>query len=87
MASRILVLDGAMGTMIQGYRLSEEDFRGDAYRDHGVPLMGANDLLSVTQPETIYEIHKAYLDAGSDIVETKHVQRPGYLPGRLRPRS
>ena len=70
MASRILVLDGAMGTMIQSYGLSEEDFRGDAYRDHGVPLMGANDLLSVTQPETIYEIHKAYLDAGSDIVET-----------------
>ncbi len=70
MASRLLVLDGAMGTMIQGYGLSEEDFRGDAYRDHGVPLMGANDLLSVTQPETIYEIHKAYLDAGSDIVET-----------------
>ena len=70
MANRILVLDGAMGTMIQGYGLSEEDFRGDAYRDHGVPLMGANDLLSVTQPETIYEIHKAYLDAGSDIVET-----------------
>ena len=70
MASRILVLDGAMGTMIQSYRLSEEDFQGDAYRDHHVPLMGANDLLSVTQPDTIYEIHKAYLDAGSDIIET-----------------
>ena len=70
MASRILVLDGAMGTMIQGYGLSEEDFRGDAYRDHHVPLTGANDLLSVTRPETIYEIHRAYLDAGSDIIET-----------------
>ncbi len=70
MARRILVLDGAMGTMIQAYGLSEEHFQGDTYRDHHVPLMGANDLLSVTQPDTIYEIHKAYLDAGSDIVET-----------------
>ena len=70
MARRILVLDGAMGTMIQGYGLSEEHFQGDAYRDHHIPLLGANDLLSVTQPDTIYEIHKAYLDAGSDIVET-----------------
>ena len=70
LASRILVLDGAMGTMIQSYRLSEEDFRGDAYPDHNIPLVGANDLLSVTQPDTIYEIHKAYLDAGSDIIET-----------------
>jgi 5-methyltetrahydrofolate--homocysteine methyltransferase len=69
-ASHILVLDGAMGTMIQGYGLSEEDFRGNEYKDHCVPLMGANDLLSVTQPEIIYEIHRAYLEAGSDIIET-----------------
>ena len=70
LSTRILVLDGAMGTMIQGYGLSEEDFRGEAYQDHPVPLQGANDLLSVTQPDTIYEIHCAYLDAGSDIIET-----------------
>ena len=69
-ARRILVLDGAMGTMIQDYGLSEEDFRGDVYKDHHVPLMGANDLLSITQPEVIYEIHKEYLEAGSDIIET-----------------
>ena len=70
MASRILVLDGAMGTMIQSYGLSETDLRGDAYRDHDASLEGANDLLSVTQPEIIYEIHRAYLEAGSDIIET-----------------
>ena len=70
MSTRILVLDGAMGTMIQGYGFAEEDFRGDVYPDHPVPLQGANDLLSITQPETIYEIHRAYLDAGSDIIET-----------------
>ena len=70
MASRILVLDGAMGTMIQSYGLSEDDFRGDVYQDHRISLLGANDLLSVTQPDTIHQIHKAYLDSGSDIIET-----------------
>ncbi|SVB51297.1 uncharacterized protein METZ01_LOCUS204151 [marine metagenome] len=70
LSKRILVLDGAMGTMIQSYGFSEKDFQGEIYRDHSVPLHGANDLLSVTQPDTIYEIHRAYLDAGSDIIET-----------------
>ena len=67
---RILVLDGAMGTMIQSYGLAEEDFRGEVYRDHPDALFGANDLLSVTRPDVIREIHSAYLDAGSDIIET-----------------
>jgi len=67
---RILVLDGAMGTMIQRYKLTEQDFRGDRFKDHPIDLKGNNDLLSVTKPEVIREIHAAYLDAGADIVET-----------------
>ena len=70
LAKRILVLDGAMGTMIQSYGLAEEDFRGEAYRDQPDALFGANDLLSVTQPDMIQEIHRAYLEAGSDVIET-----------------
>ncbi len=70
LAKRILILDGAMGTMIQSHGLAEEDFRGEAYRDQPDALFGANDLLSVTQPDMIQEIHRAYLEAGSDIVET-----------------
>ncbi|MBT3223178.1 MAG: dihydropteroate synthase, partial [Proteobacteria bacterium] len=67
---RILVLDGAMGTMIQSYKLSEQDFRGSRFADHPVDLQGANDLLSLTQPVVIKEIQRAYLDAGADIIET-----------------
>ena len=67
---RILVLDGAMGTMIQGYKLSEEDFRGDKFKDHPTDLRGNNDILSITQPEIIKEIHREYFRAGADIVET-----------------
>ena len=67
---RILVLDGAMGTMIQRYRLDEDDFRGERFADHPHPLKGANDLLSLTRPEIIREIHEGYLAAGADIVET-----------------
>ncbi len=67
---RILVLDGAMGTMIQRYKLSEEDFRGSRLKDHPGELKGNNDLLVLTRPDVIYEIHCAYLDAGSDIIET-----------------
>jgi 5-methyltetrahydrofolate--homocysteine methyltransferase len=67
---RILVLDGAMGTMIQRYKLSEEDFRGERFKDHPHDLKGNNDLLSITKPEIIKEIHKAYLEAGADIIET-----------------
>ncbi len=70
LATRILILDGAMGTMIQSHGLAEEDFRGDVYPDQPEALFGANDLLSVTQPDLIHEIHQAYLEAGSDIIET-----------------
>lgn len=67
---RILVLDGAMGTMIQAYDFDENDFRGNRFQDHPCPLQGNNDLLSLTQPEVIKTIHKDYFEAGADIVET-----------------
>lgn len=67
---RILVLDGAMGTMIQRYKLEEEDFRTGWFEDHHKPLKGNNDLLSLTRPEIIKEIHRAYFEAGADIAET-----------------
>ncbi len=67
---RILVLDGAMGTMIQRHTLSEEDFRGERFKDHKYPLKGNNDLLSLTMPELIRDIHRQYFEAGADIVET-----------------
>ena len=70
LADRILVLDGAMGTMIQQYELVEADFRGDRFRTHSQPLLGNNDLLSLTRPDVIGEIHRAYLGAGADIIET-----------------
>ena len=70
LAHRILILDGAMGTMIQGYRLQEADYRGERFRDWPRDLKGNNDLLVLTQPAIIQEIHAAYLDAGADIVET-----------------
>lgn len=69
-ANRILVMDGAMGTMIQRYALSEEDFRGDRFKDFENDLKGNNDLLSIVRPDIIEEIHTAYLEAGSDIIET-----------------
>jgi len=69
-SNRILVLDGAMGTMIQQHRLTEEDFRGERFSQHSDPLKGNNDLLSITQPDVIEGIHRAYLEAGADIVET-----------------
>ena len=68
--NRILVLDGAMGTMLQRYKFSEEDFRGERFKEHPMPLKGNNDLLSITQPEAIYSIHSQYFEAGADIVET-----------------
>lgn len=68
--SRILVLDGAMGTMIQRNKLKEEDFRGDILKNHPVNLKGNNDLLNLTRPDVIGHIHRAYLEAGADIIET-----------------
>lgn len=67
---RILVLDGAMGTMIQRYKLEEKDFRNERLKDHPHPLKGNNDLLSVTRPDIIKEIHRQYFEAGADIAET-----------------
>src|ERR671915_1266377 len=70
LASRILLLDGAMGTMIQRYTLTEEDFRGDRFRHHPRELKGNSDLLVLTRPDVIGGIHRAYLEAGADIIET-----------------
>src|ERR1700722_12344179 len=67
---RILVIDGAMGTMIQRYQLTEADFRGERFRDHLSDLKGNNDLLNITRPDVIKEIHAEYLEAGADIIET-----------------
>jgi hypothetical protein len=71
---RILVLDGAMGTMIQRLELQEDDYRGELFPDHPSPLQGNHDLLSLTRPEAIADIHRAYF---------QHVQRAGHLAGRL----
>ena len=68
--NRILILDGAMGTMIQQYNLTEEDFRGERFKDWQQPLKGNNDLLSITRPDIIKSIHREYLEAGADIIET-----------------
>jgi 5-methyltetrahydrofolate--homocysteine methyltransferase len=70
LSERILIIDGAMGTMIQRYKLSEEQFRGDRFKDHPGDLKGNNEILNVTQPQIIEDIHTAYLEAGADIVET-----------------
>lgn len=67
---RILVLDGAMGTMLQRYQFGEADYRGERFRDFPHPLKGNNDLLSITQPEAVKSVHRAYFEAGADIVET-----------------
>ena len=67
---RILVLDGAMGTMIQEYKFSESDYRGTRFKDHPSTVKGNNDLLSLTQPDAIKTIHEKYLEAGADIIET-----------------
>ena len=70
LAQRIVILDGAMGTMIQRYKLGEADFRGERFKDHTKDLKGNNDLLQLTRPDVIREIHEQYLAAGADILET-----------------
>lgn len=67
---RIMIIDGAMGTMIQQHKLEEKDFRGQKFKDFHKDLRGNNDLLSITRPDVIQQIHKDYLDAGADIIET-----------------
>ena len=76
--SRVLVLDGAMGTMVQGYGLKEVDFRGSNFKDHPIDLMGNNDILSITRPDIVKEIHHAYLDAGADLIAVSytHLKKP-----------
>ena len=70
LARRILILDGAMGTMIQRYGLTEDDFRGERFADSPRLLKGNNDLLSITRPDIIAAIHRQYLEVGADIIET-----------------
>ena len=70
LARRVLVLDGGMGTMIQSHRLSEEDYRGERFADHPHSLMGAGDVLALTRPDVLADIHRAYLEVGADIIET-----------------
>ncbi|GAA4274108.1 homocysteine S-methyltransferase family protein [Aquimarina gracilis] len=67
---RILILDGAMGTMLQRHKFTEEDFRGERFKDWPIPIQGNNDVLSLTQPGAIKEVHRLYFEAGADIVET-----------------
>lgn len=67
---RILLIDGGMGTMIQGYKLEEQDYRGERFANWHCDLKGNNDLLVLSQPQLIKEIHSAYLEAGADILET-----------------
>ena len=67
---RILIIDGAMGTMIQRYKLTEADFRGQRFKEHPKDLKGNNDLLVLTRPDVIRQIHEQYLAAGADIIET-----------------
>jgi 5-methyltetrahydrofolate--homocysteine methyltransferase len=70
MQERIIYIDGAMGTMIQRFKLTEADFRGERYVNHGHELKGNNDILVITRPDVIYDIHMQYLEAGADIIET-----------------
>lgn len=67
---RIMIIDGAMGTMIQRHTLTEEDFRGERFKNHSHPLKGNNDILSITRPDIIRDIHRLYFEAGADIIET-----------------
>ena len=67
---RIVILDGALGTMVQSYALSEDDFRGERFRESTVELKGNNDLLNITRPDVVSDIHRRYLEAGADIIET-----------------
>ena len=70
MKQRIIFIDGAMGTMIQRFKLQEEDFRGERYANHSHELKGNNDILVITRPDVIEDIHMQYLNAGADIIET-----------------
>ncbi len=79
-----MVIDGAMGTMIQRYTLSEEDFRGERFKHHAHPLKGNNDLLSITRPDIIQAIHRQYLEAGADVLETNTFSSTSIAQGDYR---
>ena len=83
---RILILDGAMGTMVQRRRLTEEDFRGARFAQHARDLRGNNDVLVLTRPDVISEIHHEYLEAGADIIETSTFSSNRDRAVRLRAR-
>src|SRR5438477_1411901 len=70
LAQRIVILDGAVGTMFQRERLAEADFRGERFRDHPTSLQGDADVLSLTRPDIVEKLHRAYLDAGADVITT-----------------
>ena len=78
---RILVIDGAMGTMIQRHTLTEEDFRGERFKDHRYPLKGNNDLLSITRPDIIKDIHRQYFAGWSRYRRNKHLQWNNHSAG------
>ncbi len=84
LAQRILILDGGMGTMLQNAQLSEDDFRGERFRDWPSDLKGNNDLLALTCPDVVARIHRDYLEAGADILETNTFNQHPFIPGRLR---
>src|SRR5260370_14262565 len=84
LAERILLLDGAMGTMIQRARLAEEDYRGERFRDWGRELKGNNDLLSLTQPALVRDIHAQYLQAGADNIRTNTLNSTPLSPDEYR---
>jgi 5-methyltetrahydrofolate--homocysteine methyltransferase len=79
---RVLVLDGAMGSLIQEHILTESDFRGEMFKNHPCDLKGNNDLLSLTHPEIIADIHRQYLEAGADILFLSLITglKPGFIP-------
>ena len=76
---KIVVLDGAMGTSIQNYNLNEKDFRGDLLKDFHKDQKGNNDILSITKPEVIKEIHRSFLEAGTDILKQTHLIQQVFL--------
>ncbi len=81
---RIVIIDGAMGTVIQTHRLDEAGFRGERFAKWGRDLKGLNDLLNLTQPELVENIHRQYLEAGADIIETNTFNSPKHFAGGLR---
>ena len=86
-AERILILDGAMGTMIQRRGLTEADYRGERWASHPHELKGNSDVLVITRPDVILDIHRLYLEAGADLVETNTFSAQAISAGRLRARG